>query len=98
MNFDLTEAEIAWRKELRTFFEAAFTPEMRRLYAEVADRAWFVAISEAQRRHMPELRYAGVVHNGIDLDRYPLREDKENFVLTGLPSNGSWMEALMLRS
>jgi glycosyltransferase involved in cell wall biosynthesis len=59
----------------------AFTPEMRTLYAEVADRAWFVAISEAQRRHMPELRYAGVVYNGIDVDRYPLREEKEDFVL-----------------
>ena len=59
----------------------SFTPEMRRLYAEVADRVWFLAISEAQRRLMPELRYAGVVYNGIDLDRYPLREDKDDFVL-----------------
>jgi len=53
----------------------AFTPDMRRIYAEIADRAWFVAISEAQRRLMPELRYAGVVYNGIDLDLYPLRKD-----------------------
>jgi glycosyltransferase involved in cell wall biosynthesis len=59
----------------------AFTPEMRRLYEPLADRVWFVAISEAQRRHMEELRYAGIVYNGIDLDRYPLREDKEDFVL-----------------
>ena len=59
----------------------AFTPEMRILYEEVADRAWYVAISEAQRRLMPELRYAGVVYNGIDVERYPLREDKEDFVL-----------------
>ncbi len=59
----------------------SFTPEMRRLYGQVADRVWFVAISEAQRREMPELRYGGVVHNGIDLDLYPLREEKEDFVL-----------------
>ena len=59
----------------------AFTPEMRRLYGEIADRAWFVAISEAQRRHMPELRYAGVIYNGIDVEAYPLREEKEDFVL-----------------
>jgi glycosyltransferase involved in cell wall biosynthesis len=58
-----------------------FTPEMRRLYAEVADRAWFVAISDAQRRHMPELRYGGVVYNGIDLARYPFRAEKEDFLL-----------------
>ena len=59
----------------------SFTPEMRRLYAEIADQIWFVAISESQRRHMEELRYAGVVYNGIDLDLYSLREEKEDFVL-----------------
>ena len=58
-----------------------FTPEMRRIYELVADRMWFVAISENQRSLMPELRYAGVVHNGIDLSVYPLREDKEDFLL-----------------
>jgi glycosyltransferase involved in cell wall biosynthesis len=59
----------------------SFTPEMKRLYSHAADRAWFVAISEAQRRFDPELRYGGVVHNGIDLDLYPLLEEKEDFVL-----------------
>jgi len=42
---------------------------------------WFVAISEDQRSHMPDLRYAGVVHNGIDTSMYPLREEKEDFLL-----------------
>ena len=59
----------------------SFTPEMRQLYAEIADQVWFVAISEAQRRHMEELQYAGVVYNGVDVERYPLREEKEDFVL-----------------
>jgi glycosyltransferase involved in cell wall biosynthesis len=59
----------------------SFTPEMTRLYSYVGDRAWFVAISEAQRRFDPDLRYGGVVYNGIDLDRYPVREDKDDFVL-----------------
>lgn len=58
-----------------------FTAQMRQLYAEVAGRVSFVAISEAQRAHMPELRYGGVVYNGIDLDSYPLREDKDDFLL-----------------
>jgi glycosyltransferase involved in cell wall biosynthesis len=57
------------------------SPEIRELYGLVADRLWFVAISEAQRRRMPELRYAGVVHNGIDLDAYPVREKKEDYLL-----------------
>jgi glycosyltransferase involved in cell wall biosynthesis len=55
--------------------------EMRRVYELVADRMWFVAISEDQRSHMPELRYAGVVHNGIDVSMYPQREEKEDFLL-----------------
>jgi glycosyltransferase involved in cell wall biosynthesis len=59
----------------------SFTPEMRRLYGEAARRAWYVAISEAQRGFDPDLRYAGVVYNGIDLDRYPMSKDKEDFVL-----------------
>ncbi|HZA27281.1 MAG TPA: glycosyltransferase family 4 protein [Actinomycetota bacterium] len=58
-----------------------FNPEMRQLYERVADRIWFVAISESQRSHMPELRYGGVVYNGIDTSLYPLRTEKEDFVL-----------------
>jgi glycosyltransferase involved in cell wall biosynthesis len=59
----------------------SFNDEMRMLYDEIADKAWFVAISEAQRSTMPGLNYAGVVYNGIDVERYPLREDKEDFLL-----------------
>ena len=54
---------------------------MQRIYEPVADRLWFVALSEAHRALMPELRYAGVVYNGIDSDEYPLREEKEDFLL-----------------
>jgi glycosyltransferase involved in cell wall biosynthesis len=59
----------------------AFSPEMSRLYAQVADRAWFVAISEAQRRLNESLRYAGVVYNGIDVDRYPFSAVKDDYLL-----------------
>ncbi len=59
----------------------AFTDEMRAVYELVADRLWFVAISEDQRSHMPDLRYAGVVYNGIDLSEYPWRKEKEDFLL-----------------
>jgi glycosyltransferase involved in cell wall biosynthesis len=59
----------------------SFTDEMKRLYGFAADRAWYVAISEAQRGFDPDLRYAGVVYNGIDMDRYPIQEGKEDFVL-----------------
>jgi glycosyltransferase involved in cell wall biosynthesis len=59
----------------------SFTDEVRLLYSLVGPRAWFVAISEAQRACDPDLNYAGVVHNGVDVDRYPLQEHKEDFVL-----------------
>ena len=59
----------------------SFTPEMRKLYGTIPDRVWYVAISEAQRDHMPELRYGGVVYNGIDVDAYPFRPEKEGFLL-----------------
>jgi len=77
-----------------------FTDQMRQLYSTVADRVWFVAISEAQKRGMEELRYGGVVYNGIDLDRYPLRKEKEEFVLflgRAAPEKGLLRAALTAR-
>ncbi|MGZ4147463.1 MAG: glycosyltransferase family 4 protein [Actinomycetota bacterium] len=59
----------------------SFTNDMKLLYSFAADRAWYVAISQAQREFDQDLRYGGVVYNGIDMDRYPLREAKEDFVL-----------------
>ncbi|HET9250425.1 MAG TPA: glycosyltransferase family 4 protein [Actinomycetota bacterium] len=59
----------------------SFVPEMTRLYSYVAQRVWFVAISEAQKRFNEDLRYGGVVYNGIDMAAYPLQEEKEDFVL-----------------
>ena len=74
----------------------SFTPEMSRLYAQVADRAWFVAISEAQRRTNESLRYAGVVYNGIDVERYPFLTEKDDYLLflgRAAPEKG-WLRAV----
>ncbi|MFM7717925.1 MAG: glycosyltransferase family 4 protein [Actinomycetota bacterium] len=74
----------------------SFTERMRLLYRQVLDRVHFVAISEAQRRTDDELRYSGVVHNGIDLDRYPLGDGREDFVLflgRAAPEKG-WLRAV----
>jgi glycosyltransferase involved in cell wall biosynthesis len=74
----------------------SFTPEMSRLYSYVGDRAWFVAISQAQRTFRPQLRYAGVVHNGIDLDEYEVNEKKDDFLLflgRATPEKG-WRRAI----
>jgi glycosyltransferase involved in cell wall biosynthesis len=45
------------------------------------ERVHLVAISQAQRGGNPDLRYAGVVHNGIDLTAHPFRDLKEDFLL-----------------
>lgn len=50
----------------------AWTPELCRLYAAIADRVALVAISHDHAAHAPDdLPVAGVVHNGIDVARYP---------------------------
>ena len=53
----------------------------RRFYALVHEHVHLVAISESQRGLNADIRYAATVHNGIDVDAYPLREDKEDYLL-----------------
>jgi glycosyltransferase involved in cell wall biosynthesis len=61
-----------------------WTDEARALYRRLHRRIGLVAISEAQRCANPEVTYAGVVHNGIDLDAYPLVTAKgEHLVFVG---------------
>jgi len=59
-----------------------FTPEALMLYSRIARHLWFVAISESQRSMGPPgLNWGGVVYNGIPMDHYRYREDKEDFLL-----------------
>ena len=58
-----------------------WTEPSRRLYQAVADRVHLVAISAAQRADNPDIRYAGVVHNGIDVNLYPFVDDKDDFLV-----------------
>jgi glycosyltransferase involved in cell wall biosynthesis len=58
-----------------------FTQQAHMLYSRVARQHWFVAISESQKSMAPEnLRWGGVVYNGIAMDRYPFREDKDDYL------------------
>src|SRR5919108_1336045 len=58
-----------------------FGPQALMLYSRIARHLWFVAISESQRSMGPaDLRWAGVVYNGIPVEDYPFREDKEDFL------------------
>jgi glycosyltransferase involved in cell wall biosynthesis len=67
---------------LVTVHAALAGPEERLdLYMALAHYAQPVALSEAQRRAAPELPWAGVVPNGIDIDSQPYRAGKDDFVL-----------------
>ncbi len=53
-----------------------------RLYYELLhERINLVAISAAQRADNPDLRYAGTVHNGIDLAQYRFQAEKDRFLV-----------------
>jgi glycosyltransferase involved in cell wall biosynthesis len=58
-----------------------WTSASRQLYAILHERVHLVAISDAQRASNPDVTYAGMVHNGIDLAAYPYREEKEDFLV-----------------
>jgi glycosyltransferase involved in cell wall biosynthesis len=59
----------------------SITDDIRRLYALVRDRIRFVAISHSQAGTMSGLGRVDVVYNGVDVDAWPFREDKDDYLL-----------------
>jgi glycosyltransferase involved in cell wall biosynthesis len=57
-----------------------WTDKARRMARLLHDRVHLVAISNAQRNDNPEIRYAGVVYNGISLAAHLFREKKEDYL------------------
>lgn len=58
-----------------------WTDNARRMARLLHDRVHLVAISYAQRDDNPDIRYAGVVHNGISLAACIFREKKEDYLV-----------------
>ncbi len=58
-----------------------WTASNRRLFGLLHRQIHLVAISHAQRAGNPRIRYAGVVHNGIDLSIHPFNPTKEDFLV-----------------
>lgn len=50
-------------------------------YRQLGDRMRLVAISDAQRRTAPDLNLCATVHNAINAEDFPFREEKEDWVL-----------------
>ena len=49
--------------------------------AHLSGRTAMVAISEAQRRRAPEVRWAGLVHNAVDVAAIPFQAEKSDHVV-----------------
>jgi glycosyltransferase involved in cell wall biosynthesis len=66
---------VAGRRGIRqppvvTTSHGPFTPQTRRIYAEVARHAWIAAISHSQALASGGIPIAAVIHHGIDLEAY----------------------------
>jgi len=74
---------IAARAGIRVFHtvHGPLVPEALRWYRMVSGRVDFVAISDSQKKPGPDLSWAGRVYNGIPVERYPFRTDKDDFLL-----------------
>jgi len=55
-----------------------WTPQTRLFYGLVAEHLHLVTVCNAQQVDNPDVPYLATVHNGIDLDAYPYREEKED--------------------
>ena len=58
-----------------------WTDATRRFFAAVSPPVHLIAISEAQAAGNSDVNYAGVVHNGLDLDAHPWKKEKDEFLL-----------------
>ena len=57
-----------------------FTADTSAFYSQHGDRAWLVAISEAQRASAPaDVRVAGVVPNPVDVEDWPFTSEKQDY-------------------
>lgn len=68
------------RTPVLTTIHNDFTPERRSLYQAHADHA-FVAISQAHAARCPDLRYLGVVYNGMALEEATFQVEKQDYLL-----------------
>jgi glycosyltransferase involved in cell wall biosynthesis len=75
-------AGIVDRPPVVNTLHGCWTSANTRLYRTISDRVALTAISHDQAaRTPPGVEVAGVVHNGVPLERYPYRADKDDFLL-----------------
>jgi glycosyltransferase involved in cell wall biosynthesis len=55
--------------------------DLAEVYRPLGSTVSLVAVSDAQRSRAPDLNWVATVHNGIDVDSFPYREAKDDYVL-----------------
>jgi glycosyltransferase involved in cell wall biosynthesis len=55
--------------------------DLHRLYQALGSDIHLVAISRRQRQLAPDLPWAGTVHNGVDVETFPYRSEKDDYAL-----------------
>ena len=61
-----------------TTIHGPFNDDLIPLYERTADRVPLIAISHAQRKPVPSLPIARVIHHGVDANQFPYRADGES--------------------
>jgi glycosyltransferase involved in cell wall biosynthesis len=62
-------------------FHGSWDAPSRTFFARFPDAATYVTLSDYQRRDFPEIPYAAVVPNAVDVAGLPFRADKEDYLL-----------------
>lgn len=56
-----------------------FHEPVKRFYRAFNDDAYFIAISDCQRRNCPDLNYLGVAHNAVDTEMHRFQREKQDY-------------------
>jgi glycosyltransferase involved in cell wall biosynthesis len=64
-----------------TTIHGPFNEELTDIYQRVARRVPIIAISHAQRRHVPQIPIARVIHHGLDASEFPVGSGDGGYLL-----------------
>lgn len=74
-------AHMAAPPVVHTLHGPPWYPNVLPIYEFLAQRLHFVSISTSQQAGLPHLNYAGTVYNGIPVEEYPFRAEKDDYLL-----------------
>lgn len=78
----ITMAGLINKPVVTTLHNNYFFPENPVFFAQNGNNQYFVPISDAQKREVPDLNFTRTVYNAIDTTQYPFSDEKEDFLLS----------------